>query len=331
MTKLTRKLLLSVITVVLTVVALGTTTFAWFTLTNVASVQQFDAEIIADSGIEIALGDEVAGTDNLGLNWVTTLTTAAIESYITTEYADAFQFNHVTTTDGITFRTLGIGEQGNTVTGGYLELPIHFRSNSAVAIAWTGVTLTSPDFDWSADQSFNAINYNAGAYEALAVNSGDLLTLNAADAFRIAIIGSVTDGPDVVAYEKPATTASPFNHVLGTGGTGYQGASVAVGPDTVADTADDTYSGTFGAHSYFYNDSQTSPFGIHDITTLATQTSIVSERVLDMTLQTDAFAGAAYYGEITIRIWLEGWDLNAYNSILSQVISASFQFTGLDA
>jgi len=331
MTKLSRKLLLSVITVVLTVIALGTTTFAWFTLTNVANVQQFDAEIIADSGIEIAIGDEVAGTDNLSLNWVTTLTTAAVENYIAVEYADNFRFNHVTTADGITFRTLGVGAQGNTVTSGYLELPIHFRSNSAVAIAWTGVTLTASDFSWAVDQSFNAITYNAGVYEALAVDSGDILTLNAADAFRIAVIGQVGALTNVVGYEKPATTAAPYNHVLGVGGTGYQGTSMAVGPDTVADTADDTYSGTFGAHSYFYNDSQTSPFGIENITTLATQTSIVSERVLDMTLQTDTFAGADYYGEITIRIWLEGWDLNAYNSILSQVIAATFQFTGLDA
>ena len=57
MTKMTRKLLLSIITVVLTVVALGTTTFAWFTLTNTAQIQEFEAKIIADSGIEIAIGD----------------------------------------------------------------------------------------------------------------------------------------------------------------------------------------------------------------------------------------------------------------------------------
>jgi hypothetical protein len=327
MTKLSRKLLLSVITVVLTVVALGTTTFAWFTLTNVANVQQFDAEIIADSGIEIAIGDENLALENFGLNWVTTLTTAAIEEYIALEYADNFRFNHVTTADGINFRTLGIGAQGNTVTSGYLELPIHFKSNSAVAIAWTGVTLTSDDFSWAADQSFNAVGHDGTSYVANPVTSSDVLTLNAADAFRVAVIGTVGVATNVVAYEKPGTTTAPYNHVLGVGGPGYEGLLVS----GTAGQPDAVYAGTFGAHSYFYNDSQTSPFGIENITTVATQTSITSERVLDMTDQgLDPLVGSQYYGEITIRIWLEGWDLNAYNAILSQVISASFQFTGLD-
>ena len=71
MTKLTRKLLLSVLTVVLTVVALGTTTFAWFTLTNTAQIQSFDAEIIADSGIEIAIGNADYGVENLDLKHYT--------------------------------------------------------------------------------------------------------------------------------------------------------------------------------------------------------------------------------------------------------------------
>ena len=330
MTKLTRKLLLSVITVVLTVVALGTTTFAWFTLTNVANVQQFDAEIIADSGIEIAIGDANTAEENFGLNWVTTLTTLAIENYISTEYAGNFKFNHVTTADGQTFRNLGIGAQGTTNTSSYLELPIHFKSNSAVAIAWTGVTLTSENFNWSVDQSFNAIGHDGTAYVANPVTSGDVLTLNAADAFRIAIIGQVGGATQVVGYENPATTTAPYNHVLGTGGTGYEG-SLILDPDGNPGTGDEVYEGTFGSHSYFYNDSQTSPFGIEDFTTLATQTSISNERILDMVAQgEDPLVGSDYYGSVTIRIWLEGWDLNAYNSILSQIITTSFQFTGLD-
>ena len=327
MTKLTRKLLLSVITVVLTVVALGTTTFAWFTLTHVANVQQFDAEIIADSGIEIAIGNADPAKENFGLNWVTTLTTLAIENYIATKHTQGFKFNHVTTADGQIFRNLGIGAQGSTNTTSYLELPIHFKSNSAVAIAWTGVTLTSENFNWSVDQSFNAIGHDGTAYVANPVTSGDVLTLNAADAFRIAIIGQVGGATQVVGYENPATTTAPYNHVLGTGGTGYEGNLFS----GTAGDADAVYEGTFGAHSYFYKDSQTSPFGIEDFTTLVTQTSITNERIVDMVAQgEDPLVGSDYYGSVIIRIWLEGWDLNAYNSILSQIITTSFQFTGLD-
>jgi len=56
MNKIARKLVLSILTVVLTVAALGTTTFAWFTLTNTSVVQPFQAQIVSDTGIEIAIG-----------------------------------------------------------------------------------------------------------------------------------------------------------------------------------------------------------------------------------------------------------------------------------
>ncbi len=337
MTKITKKLLLSIITVVLTVVALGTTTFAWFTLTNSAAVQTFEADIIADSGIEIAIGtaDEVA--DNMGLNWVTTLTTQAIEDFIATKYVDAFRFNHVTTIDGENFTTLGLGAAGGPVYNGFLELPLHFRSNSANGIDWTSVSLNSTQFTWSADQAFNAIGYDSGtsSYIAVPVSAGTLIPLNAADAFRISIQETIGVGSKLTAYERPATTATPYNHVLGIGGTGYEG--IINDPDGTPGTGDEAYTGTFGAHSYYFSDSQTSPFGIEDFTTVATVTSITQTRVLDMLDTTDVLnlaydnAGSQYYGSITIRIWLEGWDLNAYNAILSQTIRSSFQFTGVDA
>ena len=81
MSKMTRKLFLSVIAVVLTVFALGSTTFAWFTLTSTASVEAFEAEIVSDSGIELALVyDDIA--DPLDLNWKTTLLAQDVTDFI---------------------------------------------------------------------------------------------------------------------------------------------------------------------------------------------------------------------------------------------------------
>ena len=97
MNKIARKLVLSALTVVLTVVALGTTTFAWFTLTNTAVVQPFQASIVADTGIEVSLD---------GVDWYTTLTEELIEQYILDTY-ETFQFTHLTTTTGVdNFNTL---------------------------------------------------------------------------------------------------------------------------------------------------------------------------------------------------------------------------------
>ena len=128
MNKIARKLVLSILTVVLTVAALGTTTFAWFTLTNTSVVQPFQAQIVSDTGIEIAVGQPTVSP--LDLNWVTTLTTAEITAYIEEAYLGAFKFNMVTTVDGAAFNALGIGALVPT-TAGYLEIPLNFRSNTA--------------------------------------------------------------------------------------------------------------------------------------------------------------------------------------------------------
>ncbi|MFA7377032.1 MAG: hypothetical protein WCZ13_05950, partial [Acholeplasmataceae bacterium] len=64
-----KKILLSVIAVVVTVAALGTSTFAWFTLSNRASVGTFEAEVTAGEGIEISLD---------GVNWYTDIPTSII-------------------------------------------------------------------------------------------------------------------------------------------------------------------------------------------------------------------------------------------------------------
>jgi hypothetical protein len=308
MSKVTRKLLLSVLSVVLTVVALGTTTFAWFTITNIASVQPFEAQVLADAGIEIALGDLPGGTDPSTLNWVTTLTTEDIMAYIG-DLGD-FRFDHVTTADGITFYTLGSGSMTFTENG-YIELPLHFRSNNATGINWTTVGLSSGSSAWTADVAFTSA---AG----VAVSSGDSINVDAADAMRIAIQGTV-DGvaTHVVGYENPQAGT---NIVLGTGGD-LRGANLGT-------TEEPHYEGAAGAMNYFFKKNNELPAGIDAVATLATLTAIGSEKILDLTAGSLATAGNEYYGAVKVRIWLEGWDANSYNAVLNRVVTVSLSFQG---
>ena len=57
MNKLSRKLLVSLLLLIFSVFALGTATFAWFSLSDTATVSQFDANISSSEGIEVSLGD----------------------------------------------------------------------------------------------------------------------------------------------------------------------------------------------------------------------------------------------------------------------------------
>lgn len=318
MTKLTRKLLLSIITVVLTVVALGTTTFAWFTLTNTSVVQPFEAEIVADSGIELAIGSHNTGLTNpTSLEWVTTLTTEAIQDYIEANYGTSPIFNHVTTPNGIDFYTLG----ATAITGtssGYLEIPLNFRSDTAQTIEWTSVSMTSDSLPWTADVSF--IDASGTARTA-----GDIFDIDASNAMRIAMLEVYGTGDHVVAYEKPSSTA---NVVLGTGGD-LRGTEVD--PDATPASGDEYYPGANGAMNYYYEKNNMLPFDADAVVTISTVTSIAGVTVItmeDVSGSTTDYQ-ADYFGQVMIRIWLEGWDANAYNSILSRMITTEFVFTGV--
>ncbi|MCF7932628.1 MAG: hypothetical protein K9K93_05625 [Acholeplasmataceae bacterium] len=148
MSQMSKKLVLSVLAVVLTVVALGTTTFAWFTLTNVAQVQSFQAEVIADSGMEISLDD----TANANV-WVTSLTTAMIQDYIETKYSGNFKFDANTTADGEEFFPLGASVASSA---GVLEIGLRFRSQTVNTINWTSVSLDSAGVGFIPGVSFLA-------------------------------------------------------------------------------------------------------------------------------------------------------------------------------
>lgn len=308
MSKMTRKLFLSIIAVVLTVFALGSTTFAWFTLTNTSTVQAFEAQIIGDSGIEISLGAHgttFANPDDA--EWVTTLTTDDVEAYLVDTYGNTQIFNHVTTADGISFSTLGSSAMTAT-TGGFIELPLNFRSNSANQINWTTVSLTAASNSWIVDADFLDATDTARV-------AGDSITVDASDAMRVAMVSDSTYGDFTVAYEKPS---SGTNVVLGTGGD-------------LADTAN-AGEGVAGAMNYYYSKNNALPFGAATVTTLSTITDLAGGQpvisLLDVSGSASDF-GATYYGQVTVRIWLEGWDANAYNSILSQFVSTSFTFQGV--
>jgi hypothetical protein len=299
MNNIARKLVLSALTVVLTVVALGTTTFAWFTLTNTAVVQPFEAQIVADTGIEVSLDT---------VDWYTTLQTATINSYITDTYG-SFRFTHVTTANGYSnFNTLGATGLTNT-SSGYLEIPVHFRSNSASAIDWIAVTLTSSLTPWTADVDFNA---TTGA-----VTSGGAIPQDASNAMRVSVQGIVAADPaHVVVFERAATNNN--NVVLDTDGIVADFSNAANG--SIGDA---------GSYNYYFEKTGALVPGTDTVLT-ADSIQLINEanaqRIVDLTA--DTTYGTVYYGQVTIRVWLEGWDADSYNSLLARLIQTSFTFKG---
>src|SRR5690554_7311943 len=89
MSKLSKKAILSVLTLVLTFVALGATTFAWFTLGTTATVDQFNVEVRGSEGLEISLD---------GDNWYTRLNSTTMNNHINNVFANG-RLNDITLND----------------------------------------------------------------------------------------------------------------------------------------------------------------------------------------------------------------------------------------
>jgi hypothetical protein len=313
MTRLTRKLMISILTVVLSISALGTTTFAWFTVTNVATVEQFSANIVSDTGIEISLDGE---------NWFSSITADMINAVIPAN----FEFNHVTTADGETFRTLSGSTLGITSTG-YLSIPIYFRSQAVSTITWTGVSLSGQQKEWSADVSFYASNGDP-------ITAGDSVFVDASNAIRVAVIDPVTVAATPVVYEKPADTGLYYNTVLGISGASLLDGTAGVGM------------GADGAMNYYYEKTngtlpaETGTFatvatitdlgaGVDVLALQATNTSgeVDFTNILGSGLVTVDF-NAAYGGVLFLNVWFEGFDAEAYNSLLTLAVNLGLTFEG---
>lgn len=321
MNSITRKLVLSVLTVVLTVIALGTTTFAWFTLTNTSVIQPFNAQVVSDTGIEVAIGNSA---DPLTLEWKTVLTTQDIYDYIEIAYPTGFQFTHVTTVDGYTFTDMA----GSSVGSGYLALPLHFRSDNEDQIIWNQVRLESTASNFRTGVQF----VDSKGITRLA--NSEFLT-NLQDAMKISVRG-ITNRTNstygVTAYENPI---SETNTLSG----GFSGIDLRGSTETVTEIIDGVptdvtkYIGANGAQNYYYRSTNTLPGeevlpngASASVTTVTTSTAITSSLVLEMASGQVAFADAQYYGQVMVYVWFDGWDAEAYNSLLGRIITIGLRF-----
>ena len=288
MSKMTRKLFLSILAVVLTVFALGSTTFAWFTLTNSAEVEAFEAEIIASSGIEFAIN---TGGDPEELAWKTTLKAEDIEAYIVQQYT-TFLFSDVTSSNGTSFSALS-GDAS------FLTIPLLFRSDNVDEIYWSAVELVGENDTFTTRVPFTN-EHNAD------IEANGSFTVNPADAFRISMVGEIDASANVEVYENPEAGT---NVVLG-------GITDSAAPAT-------------GAVAYYEAVSGGKPLGSDSITVPSTITTLgTGVHVLD--LVSNENYGKLLGGDLTINIWFEGWDPNAYDSLLGLKIKTSFNFTGVD-
>lgn len=349
MKKLTQKLVLSVITMALVVVALGTSTFAWFTLTNTATVSAFSGQITAGEGIEVTLGTRTVDGETVtwavdgNTIWYTVLPVAVINQYILDTRTANFRFSDLTSQNGTTFNKLNWADSTFSDGTGYISLPITFRSRAQQDIVWNSVTLGGSTVLWTANVG-SFLHNGSVTIGSNTATTQKTLRVAASSAARVSIDGVVsTKSADTtpvftpvavhkaVVYQLPANAGSEtvaFNSTE----------SLAAYNFTLDEVVDSPTNGkyiigpaAYGAGSYTLAAGKTLAFTAAQYGTLGagiapvTPVTAVDNNTVVLTLET--LTGGYYQSQLTVRVWIEGWDADTFDALFNTNLSVQLGFT----
>jgi len=288
MRKLTTKLLFAIISAAFALVALGTTTFAWFTLTNEATISPFNAEITAGEGIEISLDGET---------YYTTIPASVIQDKIDSLNVT---LKDVTSPDGknMYYFDDDVDDDDAITYGGtsnpYIEFDLYVRSPEANAkIALNNYTFSSSETTWKADADF----ISSFGDNVIDVEAGDEGPYYAHAALRMSLT-PVTEEPEGEPQEGEAQV--------------YQAPAEGNINKVIGKTPIEQ-----GMVSYYKAKNGENSIDITDVEIADAFVEPSEDPILTLVTANTA-------QRIKVRIWIEGWDPDCFNAILNSKINVSF-------
>jgi len=295
---------------VLTGVALSVGVYAWFTINNTAQVDQFSADVRAGSGFYISLN---------GTQWYTDITTDMITEYLSTAKPN-FQFDNVTSPDGVTFKTLG-GATANTAN--YIEFPLYFAGNASLSyVQLTGLTIGGTETDWV--PGINVPNTRV----ASPIDPSIPVKEYASNAVRISFADQLYDA------ESETQMITVFEKDTSLGNTLGKGASFTANEAVQFYNAveDDDITEAMYTAAVLPPTLQAANSGMEvNVAPLYAIGGFTSEVWGITTLPTgvtNVLGEDAEVAFMMVRVWIEGWDAQAFNAILSGTVTLSFDFQG---
>ncbi|WP_052591259.1 hypothetical protein [Paracholeplasma brassicae] len=298
-----KKLLLSITAVIITVAALGTSTFAWFTLSNRAEIGQFNAEVTAGEGIEVSLDQT---------NWYSTLPSSVINAFLESQNGgETPVLSDVTTTDAINFTKISVSDVtdnpvgtlvSNTApAGSYISFTLYFRSQNATKLYWQNATIGSDVKSWTPDTTFLMAD-GSQATPAAPVD------VRAANAVRVAVVGTVTKAFQLADGVIEGVENSGSQIIITDGAIAYHNAKnpdnqfPALSGQTMLATETSFPAGTTGTPN---------GFDVLNLAGAATENGITYNT-----------------GNLDVKVWIEGWDADTFNAILKEAIAITLSFEG---
>ena len=291
---LTKKLFLSVLTLAFAVISLGASTYAWFTMSNQATVEAFTADVKAGEGIEVAVSPTA---DHSAAQWYTGLVPTGVVQ--AAAVPTNFVFDAVTSKDA----NATIVERGGTteISEGYIKFYIHIKAAQGGTIKLDGITLASKENGGAVQPWIADAAYQLDATRGVVVN--DKVTYKVEDAARV----SINANTKTTIYEKAAVAAS--------------GEKVTDGVSTYVAGNQKGQKVTNGAFSY-YNAKMAEKLKIED----AFEYSTVELEDLPTKNNTLKTVTKGEVLTIEVKVWIEGWDAECLNAIFAQTLSVAFSF-----
>lgn len=305
MSTLSKKLFISVLTLIITAGAFAATTFAWFTLGDEVTVSNIQGTVVAGEGLEIRLG--TTG------EWKSFISQSDIATYLASSGGtwEFDKFGAVTSIDGQSFTKLSVtdNEAGTMTfpaasTKEYVELIFEFRSKIEGKIQLFGATLTQ---------------------------TGAVLFTNDGTVFKNAAGTDVANGETVTEYISSSARISIVEGTIPT--------TKVVIEQTIGTDGNISGSGVLanGSHSFFKSRNSVAlgttydgHFATYIPAPALTPASSLSTTPVDV-VTLGALSGGYHSGTITVKVWIEGFDVNAYNPVFGQILNISLNFKRVNA
>ncbi len=301
-----KALLPAIVMVLVSVIALSSATYAWFTVGNDAQLGELDVNVVAASGIQLSLD---------AATWKSSISTDDIKD-VAIFPTDGYAINPVSTNaktnsngrldfytgtinaDGATLTSTLVpapGEANGKLTPGtadYITFDLYVKVNSAAKLYLNADSKVTSDT--ALGNIATRVAFVDQGYVAIDAAPGDAIKL-------------VNSGAKAVVWEPNATTHAPEAIQLGRAFEGGASANTYKGLKAAADDVPNQPNGTHAA--------------------LETVTTTDDIGVKDSGLIAELEAGI---NKISISIWLEGQDGDCVNTISGGDISTFLKFTKVD-
>lgn len=317
--KASKKIFGAVMALMVAIVLATGTTFAWFTTNRTPSL----------GGVDLNVG---SGTDGLlvsldGSKFSEKLTSEdlykALNGNTTADKFEKVTMMPVTTKDGVAFTekdgTTAVTYDGAQTDNKFLQLKLYFRSNKEYEVfLFNGKE--DKDAAAEADKTASIVakgnapiystvkawdDFIANKYTVEAISKGDTLAARAANAARVSFqLKGAADAKVWAPHEENAE--DPAGFYLGNLANDYIDHMYGNTPATTVPTMSYTTTKSVAGDGYTAN------AGVF--------------KLVDTTA-TDGF----YTAEVTINIWLEGWDGDCFNAVMKDVFTVNLNFIGLTA